>query len=66
VSELLLKEIDVTVKALEDKIPANPSSSTNESIENGLRKELSKYFKHLDDAMSIEGLERIYYRNVKE
>ena len=65
-NELLLKEIDATVKALEDKIPANPSSSANESIEKGLQNSLKSYFKHLDDAVDWNELERIYYKNVKQ
>lgn len=62
----LINQLTETIKALENEIPANPAAPKNESIENGLRKELKKYFKHLDDAVSIEGLERIYYRNVKQ
>ena len=63
-SKELLSELTETIRLLEAEIPANPAA--NESLEKGLQRELKKYFAHLDDAVSIEGLERIYYRNVKQ
>jgi len=63
-SNELQNELEMTIRLLEAEIPANPAAPKNESIEKGLERSLRKYFKHLDDAMSIEGLERIYNRNV--
>lgn len=62
----LLTELDATIKALDDKIPANPGSEKNEKIEKRMEKSLSQYFRGLNDAIDITALEQIYYRNVKQ
>jgi len=62
----LLAEIDQTVALLEADIPANPSSAKNEKLEKRLERSLARYFRHIDQAIDIEGLEKIYYRNVKQ
>jgi len=61
-SNELLNELSETIKALESEIPANPAAPKNERIEKGLEKSLRSYFKHLDDAVEWNELERIYYR----
>lgn len=61
----LVRELTETIKALESEIPANPASEKNGSIEKGLQNSLKSYFKHLDDAVDWNELERIYYKNVK-
>ena len=60
------EELTEIINLLEADIPANPASIKNDTLEKGLQRELKRYFKHLDDALSIDGLERIYYRNVKQ
>lgn len=60
----LLEEIDETIKALEDKIPANPASEKNERLEKGMEKSLSQYFSDLENAIDWNTIEQIYYRNV--
>ena len=62
----LLTELDATIAALDDKIPANPKSAKNEKLEKRMERELARYFRGLNDAIDIEGLEKIYYRNVKQ
>ena len=62
----LFTELDATIKELEEKIPANPSSEKNERLEKRMEKTLSRYFRGLDDAIDMSALERIYYRNVKQ
>jgi len=62
----LLQELDATIAALDDKIPANPSSQKNEKIEKRMERSLAQYFRGLNDAIDIDALELIYYRNVKQ
>jgi len=62
----LLTELDATIKALDDKIPANPSSDKNEKLEKRMERSLAQYFRGLNDAIDITALEQIYYRNVKQ
>ncbi len=58
----LLNELNKTIELLEQQIPASPAR--NESLEQGLKRELSNYFKGLDDALDWNGLEAIYYKAV--
>jgi len=60
----LLTELDATIAALDDKIPANPSSQKNERLEKRMERALAQYFRSLNDAIDITALEQIYYRNV--
>lgn len=62
----LLTELDATIKALDEKIPANPSSEKNERLEKRLERALAQYFRGLNDAIDMDALEKIYYRNVKQ
>lgn len=62
----LLTELDATVKALGDKIPANPGSDKNERLEKRMERSLAQYFRDLDGAIDITALEQIYYRNVEQ
>ena len=62
----LLTELDATIDALDDKIPANPSSHKNEKIQKRMERSLAQYFRGLNDAIDITALEQIYYRNVKQ
>lgn len=62
----LLAELDATIDALDDTIPANPSSHKNEKIQKRMERSLAQYFRGLDDAIDITVLEQIYYRNVKQ
>lgn len=62
----LLTELDATIKAVEEKIPANPSSEKNERIEKRMERSLAQYFRGLNDAIDMSALEQIYYRNVKQ
>lgn len=61
----LIRELDETIKALEDKIPANPNSDKNERLEVRMEKSLAQYFRGIDQAIDLNALEQIYYRNVK-
>jgi len=62
----LISELDETIKAVEEKIPANPGSEKNERIEKRMERSLAQYFRGLNDAIDIMALEQIYYRNVKQ
>ena len=62
----LINEIDETVRLLENKIPANPASEKNESIQKRMQKSLAQYFQNIDRAIDWNTLEQIYYRNVKQ
>lgn len=62
----LLTEIDATIKALEDNIPANPGSEKNERLEKRMEKDLARYFRDIDQAIDMDALERIYYKNVEQ
>ena len=62
----LLTELDATVKALGNAIPANPSSEKNERLEKRMERSLARYFRDLNQAIDITALEQIYYRNVKQ
>ena len=62
----LLTELDATIKALNDAIPANPSSEKNEKMEKRMERSLAQYFRDLNQAIDITALEQIYYRNVKQ
>jgi len=62
----LIDEIDDTIRLLENKIPANPSSDKNESIQKRMQKSLAQYFQNIDNAIDWNALEQIYYRNVKQ
>lgn len=60
----LLNEINQTIQLLESKIPANPLA--NEKLEAGLLKSLKNYCNLIENALDINEIERIYYRNVKQ
>ena len=62
----LVGELDETIKVLEGKIPANPGSEKNERLEKRMEKTLARYFRGLDQAIDLNALEQIYYRNVKQ
>ena len=62
----LIGELDETIKALEAQIPANPGSEKNERLEKRMERTLAQYFRGLDQAMDVNALEQIYYRNVKQ
>jgi len=62
----LIAELDSLINLLEAKIPANPNSPVNQRLEKGLQKELTKYFKALEDAFPYSEVERLYYAYVKE
>ena len=62
----LITEIDQTIALLEADIPANPSSAKNEKLEKRMERSLARYFKDLNDAIDIDALEKIYYRNVEQ
>lgn len=62
----LLNELDKTIKALDDTIPANPGSDKNERLEKRMERSLAQYFRGLNQAIDITALEQIYYRNVKQ
>jgi len=62
----LLTELDATIQALEESIPANPGSQKNEKIEKRMGRSLAQYFQGLNQAIDIDALEKIYYRNVKQ
>ena len=60
-----LNELNETIKSLEDRIPANPSSRKNERLEKRLQGTLAEYFQNLDNALDWDAVEQIYYRYVK-
>ncbi len=62
----LIGELDETIKALEAQIPANPGSEKNERLEKRMERTLARYFRGLDQAIDLNALEQIYYRNVKQ
>ena len=62
----LFTELDETIKALEAQIPANPGSEKNERLEKRMENTLARYFRGLDQAVDLNALEQIYYRNVKQ
>ena len=62
----MINEIDETIKLLENQIPANPASDKNEKIEKRMQKAMAEYFQNVDKAIDWNGLEQIYYRNVKQ
>jgi len=62
----LIDELDKTIKLLESEIPANPASEKNEKLEKRMERSLSQYFKGLNQAIDLNALEQIYYRNVKQ
>jgi len=62
----LFTELDATIKALDETIPANPGTAKNERLAKRMEKTLARYFRGLDDAIDLEALEQIYYRNVKQ
>ena len=64
-NELLLSEIDATIKALEAEIPANPNAPKNGKLEQRLAKDLRDYFRDLSDALPWDDIEMLYYRLVK-
>ena len=64
-NELLLSEIDATIKALEAEIPANPNAPKNEKLEQRLAKDFGAYFRDLSDALPFGDIEMLYYKLVK-
>ena len=62
----LLNELDQAIALLEADIPANPNSAKNEKLEKRMERSLAQYFRSLNNAIDIDQLERIYYRNVKQ
>ena len=65
-TENLIDELDKTIRLLENDIPANPGSEKNEKLEKRMERSLAQYFRGLDQAMDLNALEQIYYRNVEQ
>ena len=63
--ELIIQELTETIKTLRSEIPANPAAPRNERLEKELQNNLADYFKHIDNAIDINALEQLYYKNVK-
>ena len=61
----ILQELDQIVRLLEAEIPASLENPANQKVEAGLKRELQRYFRQLDQAIDWGALERIYYKNVK-
>jgi len=61
----ILHELNQIVRLLEAEIPASLENPANQKIEEGLKRELQRYFRALDQALDWGTLERIYYNNVK-
>jgi hypothetical protein len=64
--ETIDKLLDETIKILENQIPANPASESNERLEKRMQKSIAEYFHNVDQAIDWNALEAIYYRNVKQ
>jgi len=61
----ILQELNQIVQLLESEMPASLKNPANQKIEEGLKRELQRYFRALDQALDWGTLERIYYNNVK-
>ena len=61
----VIAELDKTIKLLEAEIPASLENPENAKVEKGLKKELAKYFKQVEQAIDWTGLKKIYNKNVK-
>lgn len=64
-SQEVIAELDKTIRLLEAEIPASLENPANQKVEAGLKRELQRYFRQLDQAIDWGALERIYYKNVK-
>jgi hypothetical protein len=62
----LIEELSEAIKELEAKIPANPEKPENIRRRARFENDLAQYFQRLDQALSIEELERLYYRWVEQ
>jgi len=62
----ILQELNQIARLLEAEIPASLENPANQKIENGLARELARYFRQLDQAIDWSVLERIYLNNVRE
>ena len=65
-AENVIDELDKTIRLLENDIPANPGSEKNERLEKRMERSLAQYFRGLDQALDLNALEQIYYRNVEQ
>ena len=61
-----MRELDELITVLEATLPAAPSSTRNIKLAAELEKDMQVYFKQLEDAISIEKLEKIYNKYVTE
>ena len=60
----ILQELSQIIRLLEAEIPASLENPANQKVEAGLKRELQRYFRQLDQALDWGALERIYYSNV--
>ena len=60
----LEEEVTQLILTLEEAVPANPSSAKNEKLEKRMERSLAQYFRGLNQAIDMNTLEQIYYRNV--
>lgn len=62
----ILAEIDSLIELLEAEIPANVESPENLKLVNKFEDDMAKYFKRLEQAMSMSGLTRIYNKYAED
>lgn len=61
----VVAELDEIINLLEAQIPANPASPKNVRKAKSLEKDMTKYFKGLEQAFPYSEIEEIYNRYIK-
>ena len=62
----LAAELDNLIAMLEASLPGNQNSPENQRLISQLEQEMQRYFRNLENAISDEMLEQLYYRFVRE
>ena len=63
---LLVAEVNAIIQLLENSIPANQNSISNQKLKRRLESDLVKYFDKLERAFPYSRLEAIYNRYVEK
>ncbi len=65
-AERALVEVSRVLALREAELPGNPRSPVNERLADGLKRDLRRYFRRMEQAVSEDALEMLYLRHVEQ
>ena len=60
-----IQTIAEIIELIESEIPVNPNAARSRRLERRLERELSEYFNMMMEAIPIEQIEQLYYKEIQ-